>query len=111
MRNDRSVVTSLLATTVRFTWREAKSRTNRRKHGVDFETAARVFADPFHVMEQDRIEDGERRWQTVGRAHGITLRLAAHTVTEDDEDDEDGRPVERIHIISARKADRKESRR
>lgn len=93
---------------VRVTWRKAKSRTNRRKHGVDFETAARVFADPFHVMEQDRIEDGELRWQTVGRAHGITLLLVAHTVTEDDED---GRPVERIHIISARKADRSERRR
>lgn len=95
-------------TTVRFTWRPAKNRTNRRKHGVDFETAARVFADPFHVTEQDRIEDGEPRWQTIGRVHGIALLLVAHTVTEDDED---GRPVERIHIISARKADRRERRR
>lgn len=92
----------------RITWRAAKNRTNRRKHGVDFETAARVFADPFHVMEQDRIEGGERRWQTIGRAHGATLLLVAHTVTEDDAD---GRPVERIHIISARKADRRERRR
>ena len=95
-------------TTFRFTWHDTKSRTNRRKHGVDFATAARVFADPFHMMRQDRIEDGELRWQTVGRAYGITLVLVAHTVTEDDED---GRPVDRIHIISARKADRRERRR
>ena len=95
-------------TTFRFTWRDVKNRKNRRKHGLDFATAARVFADPLHVTEQDRVEDGELRWQTIGRAYGITLLLVAHTVTEDDED---GRPVERIHIISARKADRRERRR
>jgi uncharacterized DUF497 family protein len=33
---------------------------NKRKHGVDFETALRVFADPFALSEQDRIEEGER---------------------------------------------------
>ncbi len=38
-----------------------KDRANRRKHGVGFEKAARVFADPFALSEQDRIEDGERR--------------------------------------------------
>ena len=99
-------------TTFRFTWRDVKSRKNRRTHGLDFATAARVFADPLHVTEQDRIEDGEMRWQTIGRAYGITLLLVAHTVTEDDsEENGDGRPVERIHIISARKADRRERRR
>ena len=92
-------------TDLRFTWRDQKARTNRRKHGVDFDTAIRVFTDPFHVMEKDRIEDGEQRWQTIGRAYGITLLLVAHTITEEDED---GRTVEHIHIISARKADRSE---
>ncbi|WP_432420162.1 BrnT family toxin [Neorhizobium galegae] len=36
-----------------------------KKHGVSFEIAARVFADPFVLIEQDRIEGGEqrcRRW-------------------------------------------------
>ena len=37
-----------------------------RKHGIDFATAALAFADPFAVMQQDRIEGGERRWQTLG---------------------------------------------
>jgi uncharacterized protein (DUF4415 family) len=29
------------------------------KHGISFETATRVFADPFALIEQDRIENGE----------------------------------------------------
>ena len=87
----------------RFTWDEAKARSNRRKHGVDFDTAVRVFADPFHVMRLDRVEDGEERWQTVGRVHGVTLLLVAHTLADEDRD---GRPVEHIRVISARKADR-----
>lgn len=95
-------------TETRFTWREDKNRSNQRKHGISFEVAARVFLDPLHVTRQDRIEDGELRWQTIGRAYGITLLLVAHTVTEDDEG---GRPMETIHIISARKADRSERNR
>lgn len=46
---------------IQFEWDAAKAESNRRKHGVSFETAVRVFADPLHVSEQDRIEDGEQR--------------------------------------------------
>src|SRR3546814_16347199 len=56
----------------------------------------------------DRIEGGEQRWQTLGLVEGHLLLLVAHTVAEDDDD---GEYVEIIHIISARKADRKERRR
>lgn len=95
-----------------FTWREAKNRANRRKHKVSFETAARVFDDPFHLSEQDRIEDGEERWQTLGRVGGVTLLLVAHTVMQQDPGEgSDDEPVEVIHIISARKAERHERRR
>ncbi len=55
------------------------------------------FADPFALIEQDRIEDGELRWQTIGMAGGTVLLLVAHTVSEDG-------PDEIIRIISARKA-------
>lgn len=92
----------------RFTWDEAKNRANQRKHGVRFEDAAQVFADPLHVMRQDRVEGGEQRWQTLGHAYGITLLLVAHTLTEADAN---GQLVEMIRIISARKADRAERRR
>jgi len=49
---------------MRFSWKPAKAAANMKKHSVSFETAARVFLDPFALTEQDRIEDGERRWQT-----------------------------------------------
>src|SRR3546814_7319614 len=79
-----------------------------RKHGISFETAASAFADPFALSVHDRIEGGEQRWQTLGLVEGHLLLLVAHTVAEDDDD---GEYVEIIHIISARKADRKERRR
>ena len=72
---------------------------------MSFETAARVFTDPFALVEQDRIEGGEHRWQTVGLVDGHLMLLVAHTVR----DDEDGSEI--IRIISARRAEPKERRR
>lgn len=94
----------------RFEWDVAKNAANKRKHGVDFKTALRVFADPFALSEQDRIEEGEPRWRTMGLVEGHLLLLVAHTVREEG-DDETSEEVEIIRIISARKADRKERRR
>jgi len=93
---------------IRFTWRPDKAESNLRKHGVSFETATRAFADPFALSDQDRIEGGELRWQTVGLVEGHLLLLVAHTVAEEDDD---GEEIEVIHIISARKADRSERKR
>ena len=91
---------------MRFTWDETKNRSNQKKHaGIAFEEAAHVFRDPFRLTRQDRVEDGEERWQTIGVVHGVTVLLVAHTITEDDED---GEPVEIIRIISARRATPKE---
>jgi len=93
---------------VRFEWDPGKDATSRRKHGVSFETALRVFADPFALLEQDRIEGGEQRWQTLGMVDGRVLLLVAHTLREEEVG---GRQVELVRIISARAADRKERRR
>jgi uncharacterized DUF497 family protein len=90
----------------RFEWDPVKAAGNLRKHGVSFDTAIRAFADPFALIEQDRIEDSEHRWQTIGMVEGHQLLLVAHTIR-----DEDGQTVEVIRIISARRADRKERRR
>lgn len=90
---------------IRFEWDDSKSRANRRKHGLSFETARLVFDDPFALMRQDRVVDGEFRWQTIGRvAHEVVL-VVAHTVREI----EDGGKV--IRLISARKALRGERKR
>jgi uncharacterized DUF497 family protein len=92
----------------RFEWDPVKAAANRRKHGVSFEIAMRAFADPFALTEQDRIEGGERRWQTLGMVEGRVLLLVAHTFRDEDED---GEAIEVIRIISARAADRRERRR
>ena len=78
---------------------------NHRKHGIRFEDAIHVFSDPLALSEQDRIENGEQRWQTLGMVAGSVLLLVAHTLYLDDED------IELVRIISARRADRKERRR
>jgi uncharacterized DUF497 family protein len=81
-----------------FSWDEVKNESNRRKHGVSFETAQLVFKDPLHITRQERIENGELRWQTVGTVAGLQLLLVAHTWL----DEHDG--SEHIRIISARLA-------
>ena len=90
---------------IRFEWDKAKAESNLRKHSVSFEIATRVFADLFAVVKQDRIENGEHRWQTLGLVDGYLLILVAHTVR----DYEDGTEV--IRIISARRAEPKERKR
>ncbi|GAA5105596.1 BrnT family toxin [Bartonella jaculi] len=90
---------------IRFEWDETKAKSNLRKHRVSFEIAARVFADPFAMVKQDRIENGEYRWQTLGLVDGFLLLLVAHTV----HDGRDG--IEVIRIISARRANLKERKR
>ena len=73
-------------------------RSNKRKHGISFETAQLVFQDPLHITRHDRIENREQRWQTVGTVGGLQLLLVAHTWL----DEQDG--SEHIRIISARLA-------
>ncbi|HET7867152.1 MAG TPA: BrnT family toxin [Burkholderiaceae bacterium] len=85
-------------------WDDAKNESNQAKHGVSFEAAQLVFDDPLHVSRQDRVENGEQRWQTVGMAGGVVLLLVAHTWF----DDADGE--EHIRIISARRATKLEKR-
>jgi uncharacterized DUF497 family protein len=90
--------------TTRFEWDTTKAASNLRKHRVSFEIAMRVFSDPFALTEQDRIEGGEQRWQTLGVVEGVLMLLVAHTVCDDGE-------TEVIRIISARRAEPKERRR
>ena len=90
---------------MQFEWDPQKAGSNRRKHGVTFEDAMHVFADPFALCEQDRAgEGGEQRWQAVGLAGGVVLLLVAHTVREEGRD-------EVIRIISVRRTTRKERNR
>lgn len=86
---------------IKFEWDETKAVINVKKHKVSFELAVRAFADPFALMKQDRFENGEQRWQTIGVVDGFLMLLVAHTVR-----DEAGQEV--VRIISARRAEPKE---
>ena len=80
-----------------FEWDETKSLENYAKHGVDFETARRVFRDPFGVERLDDREDyGEDRLILTGTAEGSLL-----TVVYTERND-------RIRLISARRATKQE---
>ena len=85
----------------RFEWDPAKAASNLRKHGVSFQTAVRVFTDPYALVEQDLIENGEERWQTIGVFEGVVMLIVAHTVGEQND-------IEVVRIISARRANRME---
>lgn len=86
---------------MRWTWDPKKSRTNKRDHGLSFETAVLTFDDPLAISKLDPASE-EERWLTVGRVDGVTL-LVVHTWPEEDAS---GEVVGRI--ISARKATRYE---
>jgi uncharacterized DUF497 family protein len=80
-----------------FAWDETKDRINRRRHGVSFDTATRVFDDPNVVTYVDRVVDGEERWHTLGLVGGAVVLLVVHTIEEQNGEEE-------VRIISARKA-------
>ena len=86
---------------MKFIWDENKNATNNIKHGVDFETAKFVFDDPLHISIQDRHENGEERWQTLGLVNNVVVLLVAHSIVEENNH-------EIIRIISARKATKHE---
>lgn len=80
-----------------FEWNAQKASANLAKHGVSFETARRVFDDPFAVDIEDRSANyGEVRRRIVGLGDGLVLTVI---YTE---------RSEVIRLISARKATRAE---
>ena len=89
---------------MRISWDTDKDAANRRKHGLSFEVASRVFLDPGRIeMYDDREDYGEDRWMTIGAVNAVLL-VVAYTVREDD-----GGEV--IRLISARKANAPEKKR
>lgn len=86
---------------ISFEWDSEKASSNLTKHGISFDEAAHVFNDPNHISRQDRFENGEFRWQTIGLVGGCIVVLVAHTVKHDDSG-------EIVRIIIARKATKNE---
>jgi len=59
-----------------FEWDTAKERANRKKHGIDFRTAAKVFLDPYVIDFDDHGATGERRFNAIGLVDGRMLFVA-----------------------------------
>lgn len=64
--------------TVRFEWDADKDILNRRKHGVPFSVAQRVFLDPQIVIAEDQDHSHEEgRFYAIGRVGAgiLTVRF------------------------------------
>ena len=82
-------------------WSDEKNVLNKRRHGISFENAWRVFDDPFATSSEDFIDDnGEMRYQTLGMINGL-LVMVAHVYRSIEGHSEPW-------LISARKADKYE---
>jgi uncharacterized DUF497 family protein len=83
-----------------FEWDDAKAAANYDKHGVNFETARRVFEDPFRGEWHDTSErHDEDRYATIGMVDDHVFYVA-YT-----------KRGEKTRIISAREAEPYERRR
>ncbi len=82
-----------------FTWDSAKARRNLREHGISFEAAQEVFADPNLIVVENYYfdDEGEQRHLAIGMALNLALVVVAFVDRSDPS-------LEVIHIISARKA-------
>ena len=68
----------------RFRWDPEKAEANFRKHGIRFKIASKVFDDPHVFLRQDRVVEGELRWQAIGLVGGTAILLVAHSYSSED---------------------------
>lgn len=77
-----------------FEWDDKKSKANLKKHGVSFDEARTVFADPLSLTVADsEHSESEYRFIDIGMSENGMLLVVSYT--------ERGRT---IRIISARRA-------
>jgi hypothetical protein len=85
-----------------FEWDAQKAATTLRKHGVSFDEATTVFADPGALDGPDLTHSTEElRFLRLGCSSARRVLMVAYTIRRS----ADG---EAIRIISARRASRKE---
>ena len=56
---------------------KTRTKINKRKHGLSFETATLVFDDPLMAHRPDP-NPNEERWHTIGVIGGVVV-IVAHT--------------------------------
>lgn len=85
-----------------FEWDEAKAASNLQKHGVSFEDAATVFRDERGLLIRDpESPNNDERFILMGLNAQLRLLVVVHGYRSNDDV---------IRIISARRANRSESR-
>jgi hypothetical protein len=84
---------------VDFTWDPRKAAGNARKHGITFEEAATVFADPLALVVQDEVH--AERTVLIGQSGQHRVLLVMHVELDEDT----------IRLVSARRATSHERRR
>ena len=81
-----------------FEWDPKKAQQNIKKHDISFDEASTAFRDPLSVTIDDPLHsDSEERFVLIGQSVRGRLLVVVHTEKSD-----------RIRIISARLATRKE---
>jgi len=81
-----------------FEWDNQKAHNNEQKHGISFDEASTVFADPLSLTIHDPLHsEDEERFVLIGTSHKNRILIVVHTERGDN-----------IRIISARKATKKE---
>ena len=87
---------------MKFEWDKAKETLNKQKHGISFEQAAYVFADPWALNRYDDEHSvDEERWVILGKSINEVILIVVHTFKND-------QGIETVRIISARKATKQE---
>lgn len=76
-----------------------KAASNLKKHGVSFEEATSVLYDPAALVQEDIDSIGENRWVLLGMSEKARLITVVYTLRDEN----------KIRLISARKATRKEA--
>ena len=82
-----------------FEWDENKDRINKKKHGISFEVAVRVFLDDMRIEKIDFAHStvDEERINIIGRVEDMIILFVVTTERSG-----------KIRIISARRAEKKE---
>ena len=81
----------------RLTWSERKRTVNFKEYGLAFIDAPRVSEGATYTFEDDPLQYGEQRFETLGLLAGVPVSIV-HTETEDE-----------IRVISFRKATKREA--
>ena len=80
-----------------FEWDRAKNEANLERHGIGFDEAKHVFDGPVLTRADDRRDYGENRDISLGALSPDAVLVVVHTARGD-----------KIRLISARKANRRE---